>query len=255
MKFKLPVEHIRCRLDWGQSGVARAMARGDILVVVDVLSFSTLTATAVHNGGLIYPCAIEDDRQALASRVKGEYTVHRREVPEKGRFSLSPATYEGIEPGTRVVVASPNGAACSRASRSLAYVFAGALVNASAVAAAVSDLLERTDVRVTVLACGERDKDGVAGEIRPAVEDYLGAGAVLSGLAFGKSPEARVCEASYRTCEGKLEEILWECESGRELREMGFGGDVTCAAVVDRFAVVPVLREGGFRAYNGKPAE
>jgi 2-phosphosulfolactate phosphatase len=86
-----------------------AAERGDLLVVVDVLSFSTATATAVQHGGIVYPCAWADDPRAYAARIGAEAAVNRREVPEKGRFSLSPPTFEAIEPGTRVVLASPKG--------------------------------------------------------------------------------------------------------------------------------------------------
>lgn len=35
-----------CKLDWGQRGALRAAQRGDVLVIVDTLSFSTAVATA-----------------------------------------------------------------------------------------------------------------------------------------------------------------------------------------------------------------
>ena len=120
----------RCRLDWGRDGVQRAVERKDVLVIVDVLSFSTAVATAVHYGGLIYPCAQDEDSAALAQYIGGEAAVHRRDVPLKGRFSLSPVTYKNIEHGTKVVLASPNGATCSRYAGQVPYLFVGALVNA-----------------------------------------------------------------------------------------------------------------------------
>ena len=79
-----------CRLDWGRRGVRQAAERGDILVIVDTLSFSTAVVTAVHYGGLIYPCSLEEDTAALAQQIGGEAAVSRRDVPERGRFSLSP---------------------------------------------------------------------------------------------------------------------------------------------------------------------
>src|SRR5437588_8489514 len=72
----------RCRLDWGPQGVRQAAERGDILVIVDTLSFSTAAVTAVHYGGLIYPCSPEEDVAGLAQRVGGEATVPRPLVPE-----------------------------------------------------------------------------------------------------------------------------------------------------------------------------
>ena len=77
------ISSYRCRLDWGHDGTRRATERGDVLVIVDVLSFSTAVATAVHYGGIIYPCAQDEDSAALAQRIGGEVAVHRRDVPQK----------------------------------------------------------------------------------------------------------------------------------------------------------------------------
>jgi 2-phosphosulfolactate phosphatase len=164
----------RCRFDWGRHGVLQAALRGDILVIVDTLSFSTATVTAVHSGGSIYPCTLEEGAAALAQRIGGEAAVSRYDVPHKGRFSLSPATYLHLEPGTRVVLDSPNGATCSRYASQVPFLFVGALVNAKAVATVVSSLLEQKDLSVTVIACGERWKTpSEDGELRVALEDYL----------------------------------------------------------------------------------
>jgi 2-phosphosulfolactate phosphatase len=96
----------RCRLEWGRRGARVDAERGDALVVIDVLRFSTATVTAVQHGGIVYPCAWTDDPVAYAARIGAEAAAKRQEVPESGRFSLSPATFTAIEPGTRVVLAS-----------------------------------------------------------------------------------------------------------------------------------------------------
>ncbi len=234
----------RCRIDWGYKGAREAAERGDILVVVDTLSFSTAVVTAVHFGGVIYPCSRTDNIAEYAKRVDGEAAVGRKDVPEKGRFSLSPLTYVSISPGERVILASPNGATCSRYARSVPYLFVGALVNARQLADAVSALLDSTDLCVTILACGERWRiPSEDGELRVAIEDYLGAGAILSYLKHTKSPEARVCEGAFLHTQNDLRAILWECGSGRELREMGYSGDVEHSARLNVYDVAPIMRD------------
>lgn len=243
----------RCRFDWGRHGVRQAASRGDILVIVDVLSFSTATITAVHAGGFIYPCTLKEDAVALAQQIGGEAAVSRYDVPHKGRFSLSPATYLHLESGTRVVLDSPNGATCSRYASQVPFLFVGALVNAKAVAAVVSSLLERKSLSVTVIACGERWKPpSEDGELRIALEDYLGAGAILSYLPQEKSPEARACEGAFVQVRGELHAMLWECGSGRELREKGFGLDVQYAARLNAYETVPHMRDDHFASFNAQ---
>ncbi len=238
----------RCQLDWGRHGVRQGAERRDILVIIDTLSFSTAVVTAVHYGGLIYPCSPEEDAAALAQQIGGEAAVSRRDVPERRRFSLSPATYLHLEAGTRVVLASPNGATCSRYAGQVPCLLVGALVNAQAV---VSLLLEQEDLSVTVIACGERwSPPSEDGALRVAVEDYLGAGAILSYLEHEKSPEARVCEGAFMQVRDDLDSILWECASGRELREMGFGVDVQHAARLNAYETVPHMRDDHFEPFD-----
>ena len=121
----------------------------------------------------------------------------------------------------------------------------------TALAAVVSSLLEQQDLAVTVIACGERWKiPSEDGALRVAVEDYLGAGAVLSYLPQEKSPEACVCEGAFVQVRTDLETLLWECASGRELREMGFGGDVQHAARLNAYETVPYLRGSHFEPFD-----
>ncbi len=218
-----------------------------MLVIVDTLSFSTAIATAVHHGGLIYPCPEGENPVKLARSIGGEAAVARADVPKKGRFSLSPQTFVRLESGTRIVLCSPNGATCSHCSRQASHLFVGALVNAKAVAAAVSRLLNETNVSVgvTVIACGERETTLPAhSPIRFAAEDYLGAGAILSYLGFEKTPEARVCQSAFVDSKKDLRDMLWECESGKELRAEGFGGDIEFAAQLNLYDSVPEMRDG-----------
>jgi 2-phosphosulfolactate phosphatase len=233
----------RCRLDWGRHGARAAAERQDILVIVDTLSFSTAVVTAVQHGGLVYPCAEDEQPGALAQRIGGEVAVRRKDVPAKGRFSLSPLTYLHLAPGTRIVLASPNGATCSRYARAVPFLFVGALVNAEAVATVVSHLLDTTDRCATIIACGERWQPPSAdGALRVALEDYLGAGAILASLRYEQSPEARVCAGAFTHSQRDLAALLWECGSGRELRRMGFPEDVRYAAQLNSYDAVPVMR-------------
>jgi len=233
----------RCRLEWGRRGARVAAERGDALVVVDVLSFSSAAVTAVHHGALVYPCAWTDDPQTLAASLGAEAAVSRPDVPNTGRFSLSPPTFTAAKPGDRVVLASPNGATCSRFGRTVPHLLVGALVNARAVADAVAELLAADpDLTVTILACGERWRQpSEDGELRFAIEDYLGAGAIIVNLpeSLSRSPEAALCEGAFRSAEGSLHDVLWESGSGRELRAAGYPQDVEHAMQLNLYDTVP----------------
>lgn len=235
----------RVRFDWGWRGAREAAARGDAIVVVDVLRFSTTVATAAQHGAAVYPCPLDGDAAAIASRHGA--VVAGRSWGDAARFSLSPSTFVDAPVGTRVVLSSLNGAMCAVAAVQAQHVFAGALVNASAVAGAVRVLLDTTALTVTVLACGERWQQALEdGALRFAVEDYLGAGAILSRVVRDLSPEAEVCAAAYSGAGARVAAIIDDCGSARELHARGLDADVRDASTVDAYDVVPVLRDTCF---------
>src|SRR5205807_219284 len=119
----------------------------------------------------------------------------------------------GLPRGSRVVLPSPNGATCSLlAAEAGSVVVAASLRNASAVA----EWINASARPVAVIACGEASPDG---SIRPALEDLLGAGAVLSELTGKASPEAVAAIAAFRHASTDLSGSIENCASGRELLE------------------------------------
>ncbi len=237
-------EGYACRLEWGWQGAEWAAERGDILVVVDTLRFSTTVITALANGVSLFPCLEEEDALQVAKQWHAEASGKRS---EGCRYTLSPSSYKGAEPGTRVVLGSRNGAACSRYGERVPYLLIGALLNARAVGGAVTRLMAETGRNVTINPCGERwlasNRDGT---LRVALEDYLGAGAVLSHIKADMSPEAKVCASAFLSNVSELESLLIECGSGRELCGRGEKEDVIHAAQLDRYTVVPFLKKGWF---------
>jgi 2-phosphosulfolactate phosphatase len=139
-----------------------------------------------------------------------------------------------------VELASPNGAEVSLAAADAgAMVLAGCLRNASAVAA--RDL----GGPVGVVAAGERHPDG---SLRLAVEDLLGAGAILAALGGRPSPEARAAMAAFLDAAPTLLATIADSSSGCELVGRGHAADLPLAAAHDVGRVVPVLVDGAFIA-------
>ncbi|MDP9395026.1 MAG: 2-phosphosulfolactate phosphatase [Actinomycetota bacterium] len=220
-------------LEWGPVGAGILAARCDVLVVVDVLSFTTSVTVAVGRGALVWPHPWRDGTEALAATV-GAQVAGGRSSP--GGPSLSPASLTGLPPGTRLVLPSPNGSAiASAAAGGGVPVLAASLRNA----AAVGDAARRYG-RVGLVPAGERWPDG---SLRPAYEDWVGAGAVAARLGGRLSPEAEAAALA-----AGARRPLEDCPSGRELVERGFAEDVRLAALADVDDVVPVLRDGRFEA-------
>lgn len=206
------------RVEWGPEGLAR-LAPADVIVVVDVLRFSSSLVDVLPERAVSL-----DDAQ--------EWSLNGAAV----------AAAASADPDATVLV--------------------GSLRNATAVAEAILRVQEQRQRRtfVSVIAAGERMADGT---LRFAVEDQLGAGAIVAALVDRgidhTSPEAAVAAEAFRGLRGGVRHLLLGSGSGRELAQrdpaaapLAAAGitPVTAreAAVIDDSAVVPVLRDGAFEA-------
>ena len=204
------------RLDWGMPGLER-LAPAHVVVVVQTLGLSARAIGAAEQGGAdeVVPAdadADAADRVALAAAERG------------------------------------------------AHVVVGGIRNAAAVAAHVlavqHDRADRTSIAVVAVGqpavvtggsttAGENDSD-----LRFAVEDLLGAGAVIAALGdLGidhASPDAAVAAEGFRALRGAVRHLLTASGTGRLLADAGERDTVLAAAERDAASVVPVLREGAY---------
>lgn len=226
---------IRC--EWGEHGVAVLGPISDVVVIVDVLSFSTSVDIAVDHGAVVFPYPWKDDRAIdFAVSVNAELAGPKR---TNRRYSLSPASLLHIPPGTRLVLPSPNGATLTLAAQPTP-VLTGCLRNAQAVAAAA----QKYGPKIAVIPAGERWQDDHS--LRPAHEDLIGAGAIISHLRGKLSPEAVAAVAAFHEARPKLAEHLAQCSSGKELIARDFADDVSLAAELDTSRSVPVLVDAAY---------
>lgn len=158
------------------------------------------------------------------------------------RFSLSAPTLQEIPDGTRLLLPSPNGSHLSFAAKRKT-VFAGCLRNAAAVAKEAMKTVGNGTL--AVIPAGERWKDG---SLRPAIEDLIGAGAIISELTGSLSQEAVVARDAFGSARPDLLNRLMGSVSGLELCERGFPEDVEIAAKFNVSACAPVLREHSYVA-------
>lgn len=237
------------RAEWGMRGAREAAERGDIVIIVDVLSFSSTVASAVRVGAVVHPHSKDSFAQSYADSVHAELIAGRMEAAGSGAPSLSPVSFGPRHRGRRYVLCSLNGAACSQAGMRASALFAGCLLNASTVAQAADRLQAETGAAITVVPCGEQWAHPRGGEnvLRPAIEDYLGAGAIIRRLTGVKSAEAEMCEAAFAAAEPRLGDLIWASGSGRELRERGYADDVRHCVRLDAFDSAPLLGADGFR--------
>lgn len=231
------------RFEWGEQGVATLALISDAVIIVDVLSFSTSVEIAVNRGAMVFPYPWHHDTAAeYAISVGAELADPRR---SKGKPSLSPESLLTLPTGTRLVLPSPNGATLTLAAKSKP-VLAGCLRNAQVVALAA----RQYDRRIAVIDAGERWKDDHS--LRPALEDLVGAGAIITYLTGRLSPEALSAVVAFREIKSKLSESLLQCGSGKELIAQGYEQDVNLASQLDVSRCAPILVNGAYVRAEGR---
>lgn len=229
---------MRVAVEWGPAGAKVLSESCDVLVVVDVLSFSTALTVAVERGAKVWPHTGGESAGQLARDIDAVLAGNRSS--HEG-LTLSPASLRDLPEDARLVLPSPNGSSIAFAAVNGALpVVAGCLRNAHAVARHLRDV-----DRIGIVPAGERWGDG---SLRPAYEDLVGAGAVVERLTAEEpgvelSPDAEAAAAAFRWLRP-----LAQCPSGVELIDKGYADDVTIAEEVDASDVVPVLVEGRFVA-------
>jgi len=228
------MEDLSC--EWGLQGLLALAPGSDAIVLVDVISFSTAVDVAVSRGASVLPYRWRDASAEAFAASKGAILASSRSA--QGKYSLSPASLESISQQTTLVLSSPNGSALSlRAGK--APTFTACLRNCAAVAARV----ERYGSRIAVIPAGEQWNDG---SLRPALEDLIGAGALLARLPGSLSPEAELAVAAFERFRFDLHDALARSISGRELLERGYTRDIELAAAYGASSAVPLLRDDRF---------
>ncbi len=152
----------------------------------------------------------------------------------------SPGGFNASHRGATLFMATTNGTRAIVAAQGAAAVFVGALVNAAAVARAVSK-----DGRDVTLLCA-----GTDGQI--AMEDLIGAGAVIAEIQRRMPVEisgdaARVAQRLFDSARNDLLAALRDAQGGRNVIAAGLDADIEFAARLNAIDAVGVVHPNPLR--------
>lgn len=225
------------KLEWGQKGIDELSPISDVVIIVDVLSFSTCVDIVIGHSGSVFPFRWKDGRASEFARSKNAILASSRSQPSIG-YSLSPTSLLDVEEGERIVLPSPNGSILSLSTGNT-VTLCGCLRNAKAIAEYASN----TGEKIALVPAGEQWQDG---SLRPCFEDFIGAGAILHFLAGTFSPEGEIALFAFNKYKQNLLEGLLQCSSGKELIDRGFRNDVLLAGALNCSESVPFLKNGAY---------
>lgn len=209
---------------------------GRTVVVFDVLRATTTMAAALSAGvAEIRVFGSLADASSAAALHDGARILCGEEncLPPSG-FDLgnSPGAFHAdLHAGQTAYMSTTNGTRAIVAARTARVVFTGALVNASAVAKVVAG----AGKDVTLLCAG------TGGAV--AMEDVLGAGAVMAALSRSapvnpESDTALLASRLFNSAAGNLRAALIESRGGRNVIAAGLLPDIDFAARLDALDVV-----------------
>ncbi len=211
-----------------------------VLIIVDVLSFSTAVDIATGCGASVLPFAYGNLTAAQKAAEREGAVLAGPRSTARGQLSLSPHSLMQIPEGTRLMLPSPNGSRLSL-DAGAGPVLTGCFRNAKAAACAAMKLSNGGDIGI--IPAGERWPDG---SLRPAIEDMLCAGAIIDALQCEMDAEARLAWASYSGVAGDLDQIIKASVSGQELITSGYSQDVSLALELSVSRHVAILQDGAY---------
>jgi 2-phosphosulfolactate phosphatase len=203
----------------------------DVSVMVDVLRASTTITVALESFEEIIPVKKIDDALNLASQHQAVLAGERGGAKVKGfETGNSPLEIQRFN-GKTLILTTSNGTRILSSMKGIPLI--GSFINAKSVAKKALELAEN---HIEVVMAGVNG--------RFAIEDFLGAGIIISHLESCELDEMAI--ASVLACQDikKTEKTVQESLSAANLRELGFEKDVEFCLKQDTSDLVPVYQQG-----------
>jgi 2-phosphosulfolactate phosphatase len=234
---------VRVDLELWARDAGKAVGRGDLIVVIDVLRSGTSILSALTNGAeAVIPAGSLEEAYELRNRHPEYLLVGEREGHMPKGFDLGNSPLEftrGRVNGKRLVMTTTSGTAALLKSRRARWVFVGVFLNAKAVARKAEEIVAKEGVGISFVLAGE--KGGFS------LEDFLCAGAIaeeLTARSVGLSDKVQAALLSFKQTKSDLTESVMEAEHARHLVRLGFKGDVDFSCHLNLLRAVPIYSHG-----------
>ncbi len=225
--------------------VRPADTSGRLVAIIDVLRASTTVAVALANGArtvVPLPSADEVNVRAREFEKSAVRTAGEQKMLPIPGFDLgnSPGAFtaEAVE-GKTILLTTSNGTRALLGVQGARDIVIASYVNLTAVLALMK-MASRTDTDITIICAAE---EGVF-----SLEDAACAGRLVRGLPK-RADSVVLNDAAYasvlvdRKYGDNIAKIFQDSSHGQALEAAGFGDDLTVAAAVDSYSVVPIYQD------------
>ena len=237
---------IEVSLEFIARDAGKAVSRGDLVIVIDVLRTTTSIITAMSNGAKsIIPTETLSQAYQLHRRHPNYLLIGERNGcgPRGFDFGNSPQelTSKQIR-GKNLIITTTNGTKALTGSTQAKWVLSGAFLNAAAIAKKAVDISNEQQVGVSFVLAGEED--------RFSFEDFVCAGAIVEGFPRSHahlSDETLGAMAAFKQIRSNLCENIAKGEHARRLIELGLRKDIEFSCQIDIYDVIPLYANGRIR--------
>jgi len=214
----------------------------DVVIIVDVLRFSTTVTTALNIG--VEEIFVRSDLNEALDLAKklgiplvAEVNGFKPSIADLDNSPIEVISYLSSRPPTKIVIRSSWGAPLFEEATKKEYkeIVIGSLVNAKFVVKYLQ-MINPTSITIAMAGFKERFL---------AIEDFLGAGAIIDELLKASNniqlhtDEALIAYKLYVDNKHQLFELISKGYSGKFLIETGRGKDVEFCSKVNSINIVP----------------
>lgn len=217
---------------------------GKVCIVIDALRATSTLATMFARGldAAFVAGSLAEARRQAAKRPGWLLCGEKRSLPPAGfDYGNSPKEFSKLDlRGTSAVFTTTNGTRALMRARACSAVFAGSMLNASAVARTAEREAGRRGQTLLIQCAG--DLGGRAFDL----EDAFCAGALVDLLTSGRktlelNDEAETARRLYQSYGGSAIDAFRQAHHGAGLTRVGLGADVEFCTQRDLYRVVPAL--------------
>jgi 2-phosphosulfolactate phosphatase len=234
---------IRVEVEFRAGEASKAVKRGDLIVVIDVLRSGTSILNALANGAeFLVPAISLREARGLRNQNR-EYLLagERGGCKPKGfDFGNSPFEFTSERVGgKRLVMTTTSGTVALVKSRRAKWVLIGTFLNAGSVAKQAEELARKEETGVSFVLAGDKG--------RFSLEDFLCAGAIAAKLKRDNvcfSDGVQAAFLSYGKTEHDLCGTIAYTEHARQLAKLGLEQDTSFCCQLDTSSAVPKYRHG-----------
>jgi len=234
---------VKIDVEFSAKDAPKAVKRGDLIIVVDVLRCSSSIVNALANGvKAVIPTETLKEAYKLREQhpdylLAGERKGHKPKGFDLGNSPLEFA--RDVVGGKTMIMTTTSGTAALVRCRKAEHVLVGAFLNAAAVANKAMKIARKKRVNVTFVLAGEK---GLF-----SLEDFISAGAIASKFPYGRlelSDKTLAAVFAFERVKDALCEYVVKSRHAKHLVELGSEKDVVFSCKLDRFGVVPVYQHG-----------